>query len=52
MGHGPALFINSYIQRYFPNAKYLDQENIEITGMIIIILYMSLFFFIDVYSCW
>ena len=35
--------INSYIQDYFPKAKNLVQQSIQIIGMTIIIVYVSLF---------
>ena len=36
---------------YFPRARNLVQQSIQITGMTIIILYVSLFSS-DMYSCW
>ena len=43
--------INSYIQDYFPRARNLVQQNIQVTGMTIIIVYVSSFC-TDLYSCW
>ena len=43
--------INNNIQDYFPTASYLVQKSVQITGMTIIIVYVSLFSS-DMYSCW
>ena len=43
--------IKNNIQDYFPTAKNLVQQSIQIIGMTIIILYVSLFSS-DMYSCW
>ena len=43
--------INSYIRDYFPRARNLVQQSFRVTGMTIIILYVSLFSN-DMYSCW
>ena len=43
--------IENNIRDYFPTASYLFHQSVQITGMTIIILYVSLFSS-DMYSCW
>ena len=43
--------IENNIRDYFPTESYLVSQSIRITGMIIIIVYESLFS-TDMYSCW
>ena len=44
---------NTYIRDYFPKVeKIAVHQSIQIRGMTIIIVYVSLFFSTDMYSCW